>query len=131
MGLSFCGHNATKKVLAKTRPSGTLSLGSDAGPVGTVSVVVARLEWTAGSEVMGKRADGNGHSKFNIVTHERGTDCVIFAPETIIDLPKQVAIYLCRTVDTWVQDHPYFRVRCVLPIVDDGKTITIMLWYDR
>lgn len=38
---------------------------------------------------------------------------------------------LADTVVKWLQDNPGHRVRATLPIVDNGRTESIFVWYDE
>ena len=43
---------------------------------------------------------------------------------------NEMAIALAEVLPKWLKENPV-RVREVLPLVKDGNTITLFLWYDR
>jgi hypothetical protein len=55
---------------------------------------------------------------------------VVIAIQHLDAIPDQVAIFVSRTVEEWQRGNPDTRVTTALPIVDDGKTIAVHLWYD-
>lgn len=76
------------------------------------------------------RQDGNGHTKVNIVVYDRGPGYVIIAPEKIDVIAEGTAIYVSLTVEKWQTENPVNRVRSALPIVKDGQTIAVHVWFD-
>jgi hypothetical protein len=80
---------------------------------------------------MGKRLEGNGHGRVNIVIHERGEGYIILAPDRIDKLAEQTPIFLSRSLEAWQKENPACRVRCAAPIVNEGQTVAIHVWFDR
>jgi hypothetical protein len=81
--------------------------------------------------VMNRRQDGNGSSKVNIVIQNRAEGYVVIAPNNIDKLPEQTPIFISRSMDSWLEQNPTYRVRCAVPIVSDGMTIAIHVWFDE
>lgn len=79
---------------------------------------------------MGNRLEGNGDSKVNIIITEKGPGYVIIAPDRIDKLPEQIAVYVSRTLEGWQKENPSYRVRAVCPIIQDGTTLAIHVWFD-
>ncbi len=67
------------------------------------------------------------------VTIERvdmGTGWACFQAAENQPLPEHLSRWLNRNFSEWLDRHPEFRVRATLPIVDDGQTVAIHVWYD-
>lgn len=77
-----------------------------------------------------RRSEGNGHGKVNIVVNRKSEGYIIIAPDRIDNLDEQTPLFLSRTVETWLKENPV-RVRCALPIVMQGDTIAVHLWFDK
>jgi hypothetical protein len=75
-------------------------------------------------------SEGNGGGDVNVVVHDRGPGYIVIAPERIDPIPEQLPVYLSRSVEAWQRDHPAARVRAALPIVLDGMTLSVHIWYD-
>ena len=41
-----------------------------------------------------------------------------------------VADLISKSITTWLEQHPEISVRSTLPIVKDGQTIAVHVWYD-
>jgi hypothetical protein len=80
---------------------------------------------------MHKRLEGNGESKVTILVHEKRPGYVIIAPDRIDKLPAQTPIHLSLTLENWQKENPGVRIRAVCPIVDDGHTLALHVWFDR
>jgi hypothetical protein len=46
------------------------------------------------------------------------------------ELPEDLAVYLSQALTEWFRQRPHLRMRCVLPITRDGKTVELHAWYD-
>ena len=44
--------------------------------------------------------------------------------------PDQLPGYLNHSFYTWLQRNPEFTVRAVLPIVENGNTVLLHVWFD-
>ena len=75
---------------------------------------------------------GNGDGKIEIDVLALGEDCVVFqagiTPTT--DL-RRVPRLLGETLIAWLSENPTVRIRSALPIVEDGNTVAIHVWFDR
>ena len=43
----------------------------------------------------------------------------------------EVAIFLSRSLNTWMKTNPMRRVRMIVPITSNGDTVELHAWYDR
>src|SRR5262245_39812619 len=77
------------------------------------------------------RQEGNGHGKVIIQVTDKGPGYVIICPEKIDVIAEGTPVFISRTVESWLADRPGARVRCALPIVQDGQTIAVHLWFDE
>jgi hypothetical protein len=80
---------------------------------------------------MGRRLGGNGDSKVNIVVQKQGEGYVIITPDRIDKLPEQTPIFISRSLEAWQKENPTYRVRCVAPIVSEGQTLALHIWFDE
>jgi hypothetical protein len=74
--------------------------------------------------------EGNGHSRVNIVTYAKAPGYIIVSPDRIDNLPEQTPIFVSQTLEAWQRQNPSCRVRCTCPIVHEGQTIAVHVWYD-
>ncbi len=65
-----------------------------------------------------------------IHVEEKARGYVVFSPENLLELPEQFPIHLSLTFDKWLKLNPGIHVRTVLPIVDNGRTVVLHVWYD-
>jgi hypothetical protein len=84
-----------------------------------------------GGKIMAKRLEGNGHSRVNIVIHEKGEGYIIIAPDRVDKLAEHTPIFISRTLETWQKANPACRVRCAVPIVNEAQTVALHVWFDR
>ncbi|HWE36576.1 MAG TPA: hypothetical protein VG406_08420 [Isosphaeraceae bacterium] len=73
-------------------------------------------------------------STLEIVVEEKGADYAVVRPSLSkfrmeMELERLPAL-LDRTLTYWLADRPSLRVRTVLPVVEDGFTVAIHVWYD-
>jgi hypothetical protein len=80
---------------------------------------------------MSDRIEGNGGSKVEIVVHGKWPGYVIITPDRIDKLAEHTPVYLSQALESWQKQNPRCRVRCALPIVENGQTIAIHVWYDQ
>lgn len=73
---------------------------------------------------------GNGTSKVSIDMLEMGPGWVFFQAGKLPPPPEQLPYLLNRTLNSWLDANPSFVVRAALPIVADGMTVGIHVWYD-
>jgi hypothetical protein len=78
-----------------------------------------------------RRSEGNGHGKVNILVEKKSEGYVIIAPDKIDNLDEGTPIFVSRTVESWLKDHPEAKIRCALPIVRQGDTLAVHLWFDE
>lgn len=61
---------------------------------------------------------------------EMGTGWACFQPGEQPPNPDQLPGYLNHSFCTWLQRNPKFTVRAVLPIVENGNTVLLHVWFD-
>lgn len=71
---------------------------------------------------------GNGSGKVVIDQTDMGGWVRVFptAGADSVDLP----VYLSNTLAEWSRRHPHLRVRFVVPISKEGRTVELHAWYD-
>ena len=72
--------------------------------------------------------------RFNISVTEVGDSAVIYPAESQFKKLAEIErlpILLSKTLFHWMSQNPQFRVRNTLPIVEDGYTVAIHVWFDR
>jgi len=79
---------------------------------------------------MSFRHEGNGEGKTVINFLERG-NYILISPRNATNLPANIAIIVNRAFLDWMKKHPGIRIRAVLPIMQDGQTTALHVWYDR
>jgi hypothetical protein len=47
-----------------------------------------------------------------------------------VNLPDDLPIFLSQALSGWFRQRPYLRMRCVVPIQQDGNTVELHAWYD-
>jgi hypothetical protein len=77
------------------------------------------------------RHEGNGGDKVQIHTSIKAEGYALIFPDKIEPLAAGVPVFLSRTLEAWVRDNPQKKIRCALPIIKDGQTIAIHLWFDE
>lgn len=75
------------------------------------------------------RHHGNGHGK-GVIRYVETPGHVHILPDSLVNLPADIAVIVHNAMMDWLQRHPDVRVRAVLPITQDGQTVMIHLWYD-
>ena len=69
--------------------------------------------------------------KVTIDRIELGTGWVCFQPGSDRPPPfEQLPALLNETFYTWLQRNPEFKVQSVLPIVENGNTVLIHVWFE-
>ena len=61
---------------------------------------------------------------------DMGTGWVCFQAGDKPPPPDRLPGYLNHTLHTWLQRNPEFTMRAVLPIVENGNTVVIHVWFD-
>lgn len=74
---------------------------------------------------------GNGTPKITIEAQELGPGWLLFHPGSAPPMHSDLSLFLNRAVMDWQREHPNFRVRATLPIVANGATAAIQVWYDE
>lgn len=75
--------------------------------------------------------DGNGSTKGLTVVTQLAPGWVVCAPSPSDPPPDEDLPYaLSQGLEQWLRLHPSVRVRSTLPIVKNGSTVGIHVWYD-
>ncbi len=61
---------------------------------------------------------------------EMGTGWVCFEGGENPPAPDQLPLYLNDALENWLRNNSEFRVRTMLPIVINGNTVSINVWFD-
>lgn len=61
---------------------------------------------------------------------EMETGWVCFQGGDTPPAPEQLPLILNDAIANWLMNHPEFKVRTVLPIVSNGNTIAVNVWFD-
>ena len=61
---------------------------------------------------------------------ELGTGWVCFQGGETPPPPGQLPLYLNDALANWLRNNSEFKVRTVLPLVVDGNTVAINVWFD-
>ena len=72
----------------------------------------------------------NGNTKITINATRLGPGWLFFTPGEHALSEREIPHWLGRCLSDWLRDHPDARPRAVLPLVSDGNTVGIHLWYD-
>jgi hypothetical protein len=78
---------------------------------------------------MGLQQSGNGSSKFDIHQQDMGGWVRVFT-DSSPSLPNDLPVYLSHVLTEWFRQHPQLRMRAVIPISVDGRTMELHGWYD-
>jgi hypothetical protein len=70
------------------------------------------------------------HEQVTIDRIEMGNGWVCFQPGEKPPSPDQLPGLLNDCFYTWLQRNPEFNVRALLPIVEDGQTVLLHVWFD-
>jgi hypothetical protein len=76
------------------------------------------------------RHEGNGHDKVRIHTTQIAHGYVIIHADDIKTIVDGTPVFVSLTLEKWLKDNPTVRVRATLPIVKDGQTIAVHVWFD-
>ncbi len=69
----------------------------------------------------------------NTITIDRielGTGWVCFQGGESPPAPDQLPWFLNDAITTWINRHPEFKIRTMLPIVVGGNTVAVNIWFD-
>lgn len=61
---------------------------------------------------------------------EMGTGWVLFPGGATPPSPDQIAYYLNDAMCDWLGKNPEFKVRTTLPIIVEGNTVALNIWFD-
>jgi hypothetical protein len=61
---------------------------------------------------------------------EMGTGWVCFQGGETPPSPDQLPFFLNDALAAWLRNNPEFKVRTTLPIVVEGNTVAINVWFD-
>jgi hypothetical protein len=78
--------------------------------------------------------DDLGPNDIRIVVNEC-RDTAVFFPgvsefKKLAEIDR-LPIRLSRVLFRWMQEHPHYRVRSTMPIIEDFYTVAIHVWFDR
>ncbi len=74
---------------------------------------------------------GNGSSKGFTNLIPMGTGWVLFvASQSDPPPPNELPYALSQGLEQWLKNQPGIRVRSTLPMIKDGNTIGIHVWFD-
>ncbi len=69
-------------------------------------------------------------NQITIDRFEMGTGWVCFEGGENPPAPEQLPIYLNEALGDWQRSNSEFKVRTILPLVVDGNTVAINVWFD-
>lgn len=69
-------------------------------------------------------------SQISIDRVEMGTGWVCFEGGENPPAPEQLPLYLHDALENWLRNNAEFKIRTVLPIVVNGNTVAINVWFD-
>jgi hypothetical protein len=78
---------------------------------------------------MKPKQGGNGSSKFPVHQQDMGGWVRIFTDKTT-HLPDDFPVYLSLSLTEWFRQRPQLRMKCVVPIVQDGRTVELHAWFE-
>jgi len=70
-------------------------------------------------------------TKITIDRIEMGTGWVCFQPGDRPPSPDRLPAFLNECFYTWLQRNPDFNIRATMPIVENGQTVLLHVWFDR
>jgi hypothetical protein len=71
----------------------------------------------------------NGSSKFPVHQQDMGGWLRVFTDKTA-NLPDDFPVYLPLSLTEWFRQRPQLRMKCVVPIVQDGRTVELHAWFE-
>ena len=73
---------------------------------------------------------GNGDGKIEVGVETKAEGWVVFRPGiTPTTDMRRVPTALSEIMSDWLKDRPNLQVRTTLPIVEDGNTVAIHVWF--
>lgn len=87
-----------------------------------------RLLHTSGDPV--EEHESGNETEITIERIEMDTGWVCFQGGETPPAPDQLPFILNDAFSNWLRNNPEFKVRTVLPIVVEGNTIAINIWFD-
>lgn len=79
---------------------------------------------------MKAKPHGNGSGKLDILLTDKGGWLVVY-PARRADLPEDLPVHLSRVMEKWFHERPHLRIRSALPIVQNGNTVVIHVFYEQ
>jgi hypothetical protein len=77
---------------------------------------------------MNPRPHGNGSGKIEIGQADMGGWVRVSAGHG--EPPDDLALFLSQSLTEWFRQRPHLRMRCVVPINREGRTVELHAWYD-
>jgi hypothetical protein len=78
---------------------------------------------------MEPQQSGNGSGRFTVHIEDKGGWARAYG-DTSAHLPVDFPVYLSMSLTQWFRERPQLRMRCVAPIVHDGKTVELHAWFE-
>jgi hypothetical protein len=73
---------------------------------------------------------GNGSGKINVHQDDMG-GWVRVHTDKMAAVPDDLGLYLSLALTQWFRQHPHLVMRCVTPMVRDGRTVELHAWYTQ
>jgi hypothetical protein len=72
---------------------------------------------------------GNGSSQIPIHQDDMGGWVRVHTDPTTVR-PAHFGLFLSSALMEWFRQRPQLRMRCVVPVTQDGDTVELHAWYD-
>lgn len=69
-------------------------------------------------------------AKIRVNRLDLGTGWVCFLAAEPPAKPEELPLYLSQSVVAWLKQTPTLKVKATLPIVSNGNTIAVHVWFD-
>jgi hypothetical protein len=76
-----------------------------------------------------RKPGGNGSNKLAVHTEDLGGWVRVYT-EKCDPLPEALPLFLSASLAEWFRHRPQLRLRTVVPIVKDGRTVELHAWFD-
>jgi hypothetical protein len=73
---------------------------------------------------------GNGSGKFDISITDMGGWVRVFPAQTEEAGREHLGVYLSQSLAEWFRHRPHLRMKCIVPINQDGGTVELHAWYE-
>lgn len=80
---------------------------------------------------MNFRHEGNGHSQIKVHITLVAHGYIIVHADDITTPSVDTSVAVSQTVEKVLKDKPTMRVRSTLPIVKEGHTVAVHIWFDE